>query len=94
MHFKDDAWKTFRDNDVKKHFANIEKLIGLYGSNGYSSGSSLLWSDIFILDVVQQISGKDLSALDEFPNIKKVYAIVEAHPNISEYLKNRKDSPF
>ncbi len=69
-------------------------MIGLYGSNGHSASSELLWSDLFILDVVQQVIGKDLSLLDHYPNIKKVYTIVEAHPQVSAYLKNRKNSPF
>jgi glutathione S-transferase len=90
----DEAWTVFRNDDVKKHFANIEKLIGLYGSNGYSSSNKLLWSDIFLMDVVQQITKGDLSSLEGFPNLKKVVAIVEGHPNISAYLAKRKESQF
>ena len=89
----DEAWTKFRD-DVKKHFANLEKLIGLYGSNGYSASNKLLWSDIFIYDVAQQICKDDHSPLDAFPNVKKVVAIVDGHSNISAYVKARKDAPF
>lgn len=73
---------------------NIEKLIGLYGSNGFSVGDSLLWSDLFIFDVTSQIFGNELSILDDFSNIKAVRASVEANANVAEYLKNRKDAAF
>ena len=88
----DAAWTTFKNEDVKKHFANIEKLISLYGSNGYSSSNKLLWSDVFIMDVVQQITKGDMSSLEEFPRLKKVVSLVESHPKISAYLKKRKDA--
>ena len=39
-----------------KGAANIEKLITMYGSNGYSVGDSLTWADLLIFEIASSLS--------------------------------------
>lgn len=72
----------------------MEKLIGLWGSNGYSVGNSLTWADLSIYEYTYGFWKKDASLDDKFPNIRKVRQSVESHPKLSVYLRNRPETPF
>lgn len=91
---KEENWKQFKENDAKKGLANIEKLISLYGRNGFSVGDSLLWSDLCIYDVTSQIFDCEPAFLNDYKAIQQVRSNVEANTNMGEYLKSRKAAPF
>lgn len=73
---------------------NIEKLIKLYGSNGYSVGSALTWADLQIMECALMIQGFDANFLNNYPGILAVRKTVEEHPKVAPYLKSRPVTPF
>jgi hypothetical protein len=91
---RDAAKKTFLTEEGPSHLAKIEKLIGLYGSNGFSVGSSLKWSDLFIWDVTSIVKSLDANLLDKYPGILGVRKSVETNAHVAEYLKNRPETAF
>ncbi len=76
-----------------QQFGNIEKLIELYGKDGFSVGSSLTWADLAIYDFKTKAE-ISLGPLDQFEHVNKVAHSVESQANIGEYLKKRASSPF
>ena len=88
------AWTAFRDNEATKGLQNLEKLIGLYGGNGFAVGNALTWADLFIYDVTSQLFDREPSVLDNYAAVKQVRASVEAHEKVADYLKNRKETMF
>ena len=91
---KEEALKKFLAEDALKHLANLEKLIGLYGSNGHSAGSSLTWADLYVFDVVSLLHEKDGKILEKFPHVAKLKKLVEELPKIAAWLKKRPVTPF
>jgi len=89
-----EAMKKFFAEDAPKHLGNIEKLIGMYGSNGHSVGNSITWADLFIQDVTHTLHVKDAHVLDKFPHVAKVKQTVESHPKIAAWLKARPENTF
>jgi glutathione S-transferase len=89
-----EAEKKYLSEDGKSHLGKVEKIISLYGSGGFSVGSSLKWSDLFIFDITSIIHGLDEKFLDNYPAIKAVRATVLANAKIAEYVKNRAEKPF
>ncbi len=94
---KDDAKeeaKTKFLEEANTHLGRIEKLIGLYGSNGFSVGSALTWADLEVLEVTNTILPLNANILDGFANILAVRKSVEANANVSAYLKTRPATAF
>jgi glutathione S-transferase len=91
---KTEARKKFLAEDAVTHLGKIEKLIGLYGSNGFSVGSSLKWSDLAIYDISSTMHQYDEKVLDAFSHIQAVRASVLANEKVAEYLKNRPKTDF
>jgi hypothetical protein len=85
---KEEGIKSYLENDLNKQFGNIEKLIGLYGKDGYAVGNSLTWADLAIFDFKLKAE-VSLGSLDQFEHVKKVSEKVESEPHIAEYLKKR-----
>jgi glutathione S-transferase len=86
----------YLNEDAPYYLGQIEKLIKLYGTNGYSVGSSLTYADLFIHETCQSgILKLDQTGkiLDTFPLICGVIKSVESNPKISEYLKTRPQRP-
>lgn len=77
-----------------KGAANIEKLISLYGSNGFSVGDSLTWADLFIFDLTTALLAKNPEFTSQFPLIAGVHATVSKNENVSNYVKSRPVTPF
>jgi glutathione S-transferase len=89
-----EATKKFFSEDVPKHLANVEKLVGLYGSNGHSVGNSVTWADLYLQDVTHMLHLKDAHVLDKFPHVAKVKQTVESHPKVAAWLKARPENAF
>jgi glutathione S-transferase len=83
------AKKAFLAEEAGPHFENIQKLIKLWGSNGYSVGSSLKWSDLAIWNFTFMLLTVDPNALSKYPAILAVNKSVESNPKVAEYVKNR-----
>ena len=86
--------KSFLTDDAPTHLGNLEKLIKLWGSNGYSVGSSLKWSDLQIYAVTYELKTLDSNLLSKYPAVEAVVKSVESNPKVAEYLKTRPDAAF
>ena len=91
---KDANIKSFLTENAPNQLEKIEKLIKLWGSNGYSVGSSLKWSDLQIFIVTYELKTLDSNIIAKYPAIDAVFKTVEANPKVAEYLKIRSDVPF
>jgi glutathione S-transferase len=91
---RDAAKKAFVAGEAAGHLEKIEKLISLWGSNGHSVGSSLRWSDLYILDFTYTLIAIDANILAKYPGILAVNKSAESIPAVAEYLKNRPVTPF
>ena len=76
---------------IPKHVSNIEKLVGLYGQNGYAVGSSLTWADLCIYDLVSNLETNFKVSLNEkYPVLAAIKKTCEEHASLGPYLKSRK----
>nr|QVK45617.1 glutathione S transferase [Brachionus paranguensis] len=91
---KAEAFRTFLKEQGTKGAQNVEKLVGMYGSNGYSVGDSLTWADLAIFDVIFSLLSKHPEFSEKFPVLNAVYENVKANPDVAEYVKNRPETPF
>ena len=92
---KEAALTKFKEEEAPDHFGRIQKLIGLYGSNGFAVGDALTWADLFIHTTVILLNSTvpDLS-IDSFPVIVASKNAVEANENVAAYLARRPPAPF
>ena len=77
-----------------KGAANIEKLITMYGSNGYSVGDSLTWADLLIFEIASSLFAKHPEFASKAPKIAAVQETVSKNSHIATYIKNRPETPF
>nr|UOU03299.1 glutathione S-transferase sigma 10 [Brachionus rubens] len=91
---KAEAFKSFLLDQGAKGAKSVEKLVGLYGSNGHAVGDSLTWADLAIYDVASALLAKHPEFSDKFPAFAAIYKNVIANENISNYVKNRPETPF
>ena len=91
---KAEAFKAFLADQGAKGAANIEKLITLYGSNNHSVGDALTWADLAIFDITSVLfkNHPDFSAT--YPKLSAVHQAVSNNAKVSEYVKNRPETPF
>ena len=85
---------AFLAEEAPAHLEKIEKLISLWGSNGFSVGSSLKWSDLAIWNFTSQLKSIDANVLAKFPGILAVNKSVDSNSKVTEYVKNRPVTPF
>lgn len=91
---KEQVKAKFLAEDAPTHLARLEKIIGMYGSNGFSVGSSLKWSDLAVLDITSLLVNLDSNVLSSYPNVLAVRKTVETNERVATYLKNRPETPF
>ena len=77
-----------------KGAGDVEKLIGLYGSNGHAVGSDLTWADLAIFDVTSALISKHPDFGKNYPKTLAVHEKVASNAKIAEYIKNRPETPF
>jgi hypothetical protein len=63
--------------------------VGWYGSNGYSVGSSLTWSDLYLYEMVVSIGSNIPDFGKHFPLIQAVYQTVGNTDKIKAYVASR-----
>ena len=91
---KAEAEKKFLDEEINGHLEKIEKLISLWGSNGFSVGTSLKWSDLAIFEMTFNVGRSYAGLIEKYPAISGVKKSVETHPKLSEYIKSRPETRF
>jgi glutathione S-transferase len=92
---KQEITKKFIDEELPKHFQNLETLGKLYGNGGnYFVGNQLTWADLLFYDFGQTFLDMDGNCLNNYSWLQKNRAEVEKQPKIAEYLKNRPKTPF
>ena len=77
-----------------KGAASIEKLISLYGSNGFAVGQALTWADLLVFEIASSLFTKHPEFAAKFPHISAVQKTVADNAKVSEYVKNRPVTPF
>ena len=91
---KAEAFKKFLAEQGGKGAGDVEKLIGLYGSNGHAVGSDLTWADLAIFDVTSAFLRSHPDFAKNFPKMMAVDEKVASHPKIADYVKNRPEATF
>ena len=91
---KAQAVRNFLEKSVNPNFEKIEKLVKMYGRNGWSVGSSLTWADLFIYELSNNILEVESGAFDKFLDITKIRKLVESTPKVSEYIRARAKTGF
>ncbi len=86
--------KKFIAEEAPKILGNLEKLITIYGKNGFSVGSGLTYADLAVFELTHNYIKAEKTILDKFPSIVKVRKSVEANVKVANYLKNRPESNF
>lgn len=76
------------------HLERLEKIIGMYGSNGFSVGSSLKWSDLAVFNLTSELKDLQDNLLDKYPHILSVRKTVESNTQIAQYLSSRPQTAF
>lgn len=75
-------------------FTHIEKMIKMYGKNGYSAGDSITWADLFLYEITTGVVELDPTFADRYPEITKCRASCEKNARLMEYIKNRPILPL
>lgn len=91
---RDQVISKFLTEDALGHLEKIEKLLNLYGSEGFSVGNSLTWADLHLYDVTSIILNLNKDILNSFSRVQAVRKTVESNDKISAYLKARPETPF
>ena len=94
LKLQEKAYVAFLEDQGVKGASNIEKLISLYGSNGYSVGSGLTWADLLVFDIATALFAKRPEFLQKYPLINAVHQTVSANQRVADYVKNRPVTPF
>jgi hypothetical protein len=81
-------------SDGVKYFKNLEKLVGMYGSNGFSVGSSLTWADISIFELVVSWGSQLPNFEKDFPLVHGVHQSVGNHDKLKTYIASRPVTKF
>nr|QUF59417.1 glutathione S-transferase GSTS12/13-2 [Brachionus angularis] len=88
------AVAKFLAEDAVDHLGKIEKTLNLFGTEGYSVGSSFTWADLFVFDITSLVHGLDQNALNNYPRILSVRNTVQANERVAKYLQQRPSTPF
>ena len=90
----EEVTQKFLAEDALTHLGRVEKTLTMYGTQGFSVGSSLTWADLAVFDITSILVGIKADILAAFPRIVAVRQTVEANERIAQYLKNRPETPF
>nr|QUF59418.1 glutathione S-transferase GSTS12/13-3 [Brachionus angularis] len=88
------AVEKFLAEDAVEHLGRIEKILNLYGNEGYSVSSSFTWADLSVFDVTSLVHGLDQNALNNYPRILAVRNTVQTNERIAKYLQQRPKNPY
>jgi glutathione S-transferase len=90
----DEALQKFLAEDALTHLGRVEKIVALYGTQGFAVGSSLTWADLSVWDITSILVGIKSDILAAYPRISAIRQTVESHERIAQYLKSRPETPF
>ncbi|CAF3402223.1 unnamed protein product [Rotaria socialis] len=92
---KEELRKKYFDEELPKHFQNLDVLLKEFGNSGlFFVGNHLTWADLYFYDLSETLLGMNGNCLDIYPRLKQNREEVEKQPKISEYLNNRPKTPF
>jgi hypothetical protein len=91
---KAEEFKKFMEKTGETCFTHIEKMIKMYGKNGFSAGGSLTWSDLFLYEITTGVIDLDPTFSTRYPEISKCRASVEKNSKVMDYIKNRPKLPL
>ncbi|CAF3207909.1 unnamed protein product [Rotaria socialis] len=92
---KEDLRKKYFDEELPKHFQNLDVLLKEFGNGGlFFVGNHLTWADLYFYDLSETLLGMNGNCLDIYPRLKQNREEVEKQPKIAEYLNNRPKTPF
>ncbi|XP_078578265.1 hematopoietic prostaglandin D synthase-like isoform X1 [Branchiostoma floridae x Branchiostoma japonicum] len=79
------------EKDMVRRLERCEKLCG---SNGFLVGNSLLWCDLVLHTVGDNIENYKPGTLKSYPKLSRVMASVNANPKIAAWIAKRPDTTF
>nr|AYN44507.1 glutathione S-transferase S13 [Brachionus rotundiformis] len=88
------AMEKFKSDEIPVHLERIEKIVSLYGNEGFSVGNSLKWSDLHVYDITSSMLKFDPNILNKYPKIQAIRKTVETNEKIAAYLKARPETEF
>ncbi|CAF3671506.1 unnamed protein product [Rotaria socialis] len=92
---KEELRKKYFDEELPKHFQNLDVLLKEFGNGGlFFVGNHLTWADLYFYDLSETLLGMNGNCLDIYPRLKQNREEVEKQPKIAEYLNNRPKTPF
>ncbi|CAF3904975.1 unnamed protein product [Adineta steineri] len=92
---KQELTQKFFNDDLPKHFKNLETLAKLYGDGGaFFVGNKLTWVDLFFHDACENFLQIDENIFKNYSWLKQNREEVEKQPKIAEYLKNRPKTAY
>ena len=91
---RDAVVAKFLAEDTVIHLDRLEKIVSMYGTEGFSVGNSLKWSDLHIYDVTSNILELSANVFDKYPKVKSIRSTVESNPKVAAHLKSRPVTPF
>ena len=91
---KAEEFKKFMEKTGDVCFTHIEKMIKMYGKNGYAAGNSLTWADLFLYEISTGVVELDPTFTSRYPEINKCRASVEKNQRVMDYIKNRPKLPL
>ncbi|CAF1184567.1 unnamed protein product [Rotaria magnacalcarata] len=92
---KEELRKKYFDEELPKHFQNLNVLLKEFGNGGpFFVGNHLTWADLYFYDLSETLLGMNGNCLETYPRLKQNREEVEKQPKIAEYLNNRPKTPF
>jgi len=91
----ENAKKIMGEEGFPKYYGHFAKLLKDNGNNGHFIGDSITLADLYVYDSMFQV--KKVATYDAaaaYPELKKLYDIVDSNPKIQAYVAQRKDTPM
>lgn len=90
---KDPIPADFKEK-ASAQLTKLEKLIGMYGSKGFSVGFALTWADLAVFNVAFLYESVQAGVTKEFAQVQAVQKSVEENANVKAYLAKRPTTAF
>nr|UOU03303.1 glutathione S-transferase sigma 14 [Brachionus rubens] len=81
----------FFASHVPENLERIQRLVELYGSNGYSVGDQLTVADLFIHDILTNLIELKPFVLDDYQLLKENRTTTENNQHLKSYLNQRRE---
>lgn len=100
VHFEKDEAKKKQLHDgfkgtISASLNGLEKILTAnHDGAGFFVGSDITLADIHFFTIFDSTRGVYPTLLDDHPKLKSLFARLEAHPKIADYIKNRPQTAF